>query len=162
MTLLASAPAWLALVLALLLIAAAIEDMWRLEIEDWLSGGVAVAAFVAVALDGPIVGLWQNLLLFALVLGGGMLLFNRGVMGGGDIKLLAASALWFDLSHGWKMLVAVAIAGGLETLAIMALRLAPWPDVARTNIAALRRGEDIPYGVAIGAGVALIACWARG
>ena len=162
MTLLASAPAWLALVLALLLIAAAIEDMWRLEIEDWLSGGVAVAAFVAVALDGPIVGLWQNLLLFALVLGGGMLLFNRGVMGGGDIKLLAASALWFDLSHGWKMLVAVAIAGGLETLAIMALRLAPWPDAARTNIAALRRGEDIPYGVAIGAGVALIACWARG
>ena len=162
MTLLASAPAWLALVLALLLIAAAIEDMWRLEIEDWLSGGVAVAAFVAVALDGPIVGLWQNLLLFALVLGGGMLLFNRGVMGGGDIKLLAASALWFDLSHGWKMLVAVAIAGGLETLVIMALRLAPWPDGARTNIAALRRGEDIPYGVAIGAGVALIACWARG
>ena len=110
---------------------------------------------------GPIVGLWQNLLLFALVLGGGMLLFNRGVMGGGDIKLLAASALWFDLSHGWKMLVAVAIAGGLETLAIMALRLAPWPDAARKQLALLRRGEDIPYGVAIGAGVVLMSCWAR-
>lgn len=161
MTLLASAPMWLAIVLALLFVAAAIEDMWRLEIEDWLSGGVAVAAFVAVALDGPIVGLWQNLLLFALVLGGGMLLFARGAMGGGDIKLLAASALWFDLSQGWKMLVAVAIAGGLETLAIMAIRLAPWPAAARKHIAMLRRGEDIPYGVAIGAGVAIIGCWSR-
>ena len=162
MNLVASAPTWLALLVALLFIAAALEDMWRLEIEDWLSGGVAVAAFVAVAVDGPIVGLWQNLLLFALVLGAGTIMFNRGVMGGGDIKLLAASALWFDLSLGWKMLVAVAIIGGLETLAIMAIRLAPWPDAARTHIAALRRGEEIPYGVAIGAGVALVTCWVRG
>ena len=162
MTLAASAPLWLAILVGLMFVAAGLEDMWRLEIEDWLSGGIAVAAFVAVAVNGPIVGLWQNLLLFALVLGGGMLLFQRGAMGGGDIKLLAASALWFDLSLGWKMLVAVAIAGGLETLAIMALRLAPWPDAARTHIAALRRGEEIPYGVAIGAGVALIACWVRG
>ena len=161
MTLAASAPMWLAILVGLLFVAAGLEDMWRLEIEDWLSGGVAVAAFVAVALDGPIVGLWQNLLLFAVVLGAGLLLFQRGVMGGGDIKLLAASALWFDLSLGWKMLVAVAIAGGLETLAIMALRLAPWPAAARANIAALRRGEEIPYGVAIGAGVVLIGCWVR-
>lgn len=161
MNLVASAPSWLAILVALMFIAAAVEDLWRLEIEDWLSGGVAVAAFVAVAVDGPIVGLWQNLLLFAFVLGGGMLLFNRGAMGGGDVKLLAASALWFDLSHGWKMLVAVAIVGGLETLAIMAIRLAPWPDAAAKRIAALRRGEDIPYGVAIGVGVALIARWVR-
>lgn len=161
MNLTASAPVWLAIIVAFLFVAAALEDMWRLEIEDWLSGGVAVAAFVAVAVDGPIVGLWQNLLLFALVLGAGTLMFNRGVMGGGDIKLLAASALWFDLSLGWKMLVAVAIIGGLETLAIMALRLAPWPDVARKQLALLRRGEDIPYGVAIGLGVALIAWWVR-
>ncbi|MGI8932146.1 MAG: A24 family peptidase, partial [Sphingomicrobium sp.] len=142
MTLLASAPTWLATILALLFVAAAIEDMWRLEIEDWLSGGVAIAAFVAVAVDGPIVGLWQNLLLFGFVLGGGILLFARGAMGGGDIKLLAASALWFDLSQGWKMLVAVAIAGGLETLAIMAFRLAPWPAAARSRVALLRRGEE--------------------
>lgn len=161
MTLAASAPIWLVIVVAIMFVAAGLEDLWRLEIEDWLSGGVAVAAFFAIAVDGPIVGLWQNLLLFGAVLGGGMLLFNRGWMGGGDIKLLAASALWFDLSHGWKMLVAVAVAGGLETLAIMALRLAPWPDAARASIAALRRGEEIPYGVAIGAGVALIACWVR-
>ena len=161
MTLLASAPMWLAMILVLLLGTAAIEDLWRLEIETFLSGGVAVAAFVAVAVDGPIVGLWQNLLLFALVLGGGMLLFARGAMGGGDIKLLAACALWFDLSQGWKMLVAVAIAGGLEALAIMLLRLLPWPDNVRRKVALLRRGEAIPYGVAIAVGFAIIGGWSR-
>lgn len=161
MTLLASAPAWLAIVLALLLLAAALEDMWRLEITNILSGGVAIAAFVAVAIDGPIIGLWQNLLLFAAVLAVGTMLFARGVMGGGDIKLLAASALWFDLSQGWKMLVAVALAGGLVTIATMLLRLLPWPDAVRKHLALVRRRESIPYAVAIAAGVATIGWWAR-
>ncbi len=156
MTLLASAPGWLAALLLLFLALAALEDVWRLEINDWVCGGVAAAAFLALAMSGPAVDLWQNLLLFALVLGLGTLLFVRGWMGGGDVKLLAACSLWFDLDQGWKMLVAVAIAGGLETLIVMLLRVLPWPSSLRKLIAALRHGEGIPYGVAIGAGVVLI------
>lgn len=157
MTLLASAPGWLAATLFLLLLLAALEDLWRLQIEDWLSGGVALGALLAVAIDGPAVGLWQNLLLFALVLGIGTLLFTRGWMGGGDVKLLAACALWFDLGQGWKMLVAVAIAGGLESLLVMLLRLLPWPEPLRRRIVWLQRGEALPYGVAIAAGIVWIA-----
>ena len=154
MTLLASAPGWLAAALFLLLLLAAVEDLWLLQIEDWLSAGVALGAFLAVAIDGPAVQLWENLLLFSLVLGFGTLLFVRGWMGGGDVKLLAACALWFDLDQGWKMLVAVAIAGGLEALIIMLLRLLPWRDGARRRLAWLRADEALPYGVAIAAGVA--------
>lgn len=161
MTLLGSAPAWLAASLLFFLLLAGLEDLWRMEIEDWISGAVAIGAFAAVALDGPIVGLWQNLLLFALVLGGGMWLFSRGAMGGGDIKLLAASALWFDLGHGWKMLVAVSILGGIETLIMLLIRLLPWPEAATRRIVSLRRDEGIPYGVAIGAGMALALLWLR-
>lgn len=157
MTLLASAPGWLAAFLFLLLLLAALEDLWRLEIADWFSGGVAAGAFLALAMDGTMSGIWQNLLLFAGVLGLGTLLFVRGWMGGGDVKLLAASALWFDLGQGWKMLVAVAIAGGLEALAVMLLRLLPWPESIRAKLAVLRRGEELPYGVAIAAGVTFIA-----
>jgi prepilin peptidase CpaA len=153
MTLLASAPGWLAAVLFLFLILAALEDLWRLQIEDWLSAGVALLAFLALALDRPAAGLWQNLLLFATVLGVGTLLFVRGWMGGGDVKLLAACALWFDLDSGWKMLVAVAIAGGLESLAVMLLRLLPWSDRLRQRLAWLRKDEALPYGVAIAAGM---------
>lgn len=154
MTLLASAPGWLAAILFLLLILASLEDLWRLQIEDWLSGGVALGAFLALAIGGAVVGLWQNLLLFALVLGVGTLLFVRGWMGGGDVKLLAACALWFNLDQGWKMLVAVAIAGGLESLIVMILRPIPWSDSFRRRIAWLRKDEALPYGVAIAAGMA--------
>lgn len=156
MTLLASAPTWLAAMLFLLLLTAALEDMWRLQINDWVSGSVAIGAFVALAMDGAAVELWQNFLLFLFVLALGTILFVRGWMGGGDAKILAASALWFDLGHGWKMLVAVAIAGGLEAILIMLLRLLPWPENMRARVAALRKGEDLPYGVAIAAGVTFV------
>ena len=161
MTLLASAPGWLAAILFTLLLLAAIEDLWRLQIEDWLGAGVAAGAFLALAIDGPATGLWQNLLLFGLVLGVGTLLFARGWMGGGDVKLLAACTLWFDFASGWKMLVAVAIAGGLESLLIMMLRLLPWPDRARRRIAWLQKDQPLPYGVAIGAGMAWIGAMIR-
>ena len=161
MTLLASAPDWLAALLLLFLALAALEDLWRLEINDWVCAAIAGGAFLAVAMNGAAGGLWQNLLLFAAVLGIGTLLFVRGWMGGGDVKLLAACSLWFNLDHGWKMLVAVAIAGGLETLLVMFLRILPWPPSFRNALPALRRDEGIPYGVAIGAGIALIGFASR-
>ena len=153
MTLLTSAPGWLAAIIVLLFLLAAIEDLWRLQISDWFSGAVAFGAFLALAIDNTMAGMWQNLLLFAVVLGLGTLLFARGWMGGGDVKLLAASALWFNLDQGWRMLVAVAIAGGLETLLIILLRAVRWPQSARARLTVLRRDEAIPYGLAIAAGV---------
>jgi prepilin peptidase CpaA len=161
MTLLASAPDWLAALLLLFLALAAFEDGWRLQISDYLSGGIALGAFVAIALAVPSVGLWQNFLLFAAVLFLGTLLFTRGAMGGGDIKLLAASILWFDLSNGWKLLVAIALAGGIEALLILALRRLPWPEQVKQRALLLRQGEGIPYGIAIALGVAIMAIWLR-
>ena len=156
MILLASAPGWLALILFAVLLIAAIEDLCLLRIEDWLSAGVASGALLALAIAGPETGLWQNLLISALVLGIGTLLFARGWMGGGDVKLLAGCALWFDLASGGKMLVAVAIAGGLESLLIMLLRLLPWTDLRLRRIAWLRKDQPLPYGVAIAAGMGWI------
>jgi prepilin peptidase CpaA len=161
MRLLAVAPDWLAAILLLLLIVAAIQDAWRLRISDWISGLIAIGAFVALAIDGPVSGLWQNLLLFAAVLAVGTFMFGRGWMGGGDIKLLAASALWFDLSDGWKLLVAIAITGGIEALLVIILRRMPWPDRLRGGVLLLRRGGPIPYGIAIALGVALMGWWLR-
>jgi prepilin peptidase CpaA len=161
MSLFVSADQWLVAITVLLLLFAALEDGWRSRISNVFSGGVALAAFAAIALDGPIIGLWQNILLFAAVLVVGTMLFARGVMGGGDIKLMAASALWFDLSSGWKLLVAIAIAGGLEALIVLALRQIIWPAELSSRFALLRRREGIPYGIAIAAGVILMAWWQR-
>ena len=162
MNLLSAAPSWLALLLYALLAIAAIQDGWSMKISNWVSGAIAVGAFVAVALDGPIVGLWQNLLLFAGVLAIGTLLFGRNLMGGGDVKLLAAGALWCNFSAGWKMLVAVAIAGGLETILILLLRGVSWSERTLESVEFLRRRGGVPYGIAIAAGLILVTWWVRG
>jgi len=159
--LLASAPAWLAAILYVLLVIAALEDGWRMRIGNLTSGAIAIGAFVAIALDGPIVGLWQNLLLFVGVLAIGTVFFSRSWMGGGDVKLLAAGGLWCDFSTGWKMLVAVALAGGLETILILLSRGFPWSDRTLERVEFLRRRGGIPYGIAIAAGLILVTWWAR-
>ena len=69
-------------------------------------------------------------------------------------------ALWFDLSSGWKLMIAIAIAGGIEALLVMGLRRLPGPEGARRALL-LRRREGIPYGIAIASGVALMGWWLR-
>lgn len=156
MTLVALAPGWLAAFLILLLTAAAVQDGLQLRISNLLSGAVAISALVAMALSDPGRDLWQNFLLFALVLSIGTFLFASGIMGGGDIKLLAAAALWFDLTSGWKLLVVIALVGGVEALLLILLRRLRWSQASQEKFLLLRRGEGIPYGIAIALGVALL------
>lgn len=155
MNLIALAPGWLLIALLVVLAAAAVEDGWRLQISDSFSLLVALGAVLAMLGTGVGLALWQNAALLLLVLLVGTLLFARGAMGGGDIKLLAASVLWFDWSAGWRMLVAVAIIGGLEAIIVMLIRMLPWPAAARARAALLRKAEPLPYGIAIAAGMAL-------
>jgi prepilin peptidase CpaA len=165
LTLITDAPAWLFALLIVLLAAAAVEDMWRLQIEDEISGAIALSAVVAalfvVVREGGGWWPWQNILLMVLVLVVGTLLFARGAMGGGDVKLWAACALWFDLTDGWKMAVAVALAGGIEALLLFTVRRLPWPAGLPERWPLLKRGGEIPYGVAIAGGVLLMAWWLR-
>ena len=46
------------------------------------------------------------------------------MMGGGDVKLAAALALWFSPSSTLKFLVLMSLAGGVLTLAVMVLHRA--------------------------------------
>ena len=69
----------------------------------------------------------------------GTFMFGRNWMGGGDVKLLAAGALWCDFSSGLKMLVAVALAGGLETILILMARKFDWSDRTLERVEFLRR-----------------------
>lgn len=93
---------------------------------------------------------WQNSLITGgIVLVLGMGIFALKIMGGGDIKLLAALTLW----TGWSsvtvnFLIYMAVFGGLFAVILLILRkFAFFLPLTLPRI--LRAGEPIPYGVAI-------------
>jgi prepilin peptidase CpaA len=150
MNLIVGAPLWLVAFLALALTAAAVEDATRLRISNMTCLAVIATALIAMALHGFPASLWQNLLVFAAILALGTAAFAARVLGGGDVKFLAALGLWVDFSGAAWLVAAVLIAGGVLALALLVSR-------------ALRRGgEDaqsskmIPYGLAITAGSLIV------
>lgn len=162
MNLAASAPQWLAALLVALLAAAAVEDMIRLKISNWTQLAVLLAAIVAMVLAGPQLALWQNLLVLVAMLAIGTMLFSAELAGGGDIKLLAVTGLWFPLRGALWLLLAVLLAGGVLAILIIVLRLFGWSEGARRRFVILRRKGGIPYGVAIAAGAVLAIAAQRG
>ena len=155
MNLAVGAPQWVALLFTVLLLAAAAEDAVRLRISNITVLLVIVAAVMAAVVVGPALSLWQNLAVFAALLAAGTPMFAAGKLGGGDVKLLAAVGLWFDLKGALWMLLDVVLAGGVVAILIIALRSLGWSEIRRRAVI-LRPGSGIPYGVAIAAG-ALIA-----
>lgn len=145
-----TAPAWLIVVLCVLLFVAAAEDVVRLKISNVTALAVMVAAGIAAALAGIVLALWQNVLVFLLLLGGGTMLFAAGKVGGGDVKLLAAVGLWMDLEQAVRLLVAVLLSGGILAIAFIGLRLL----FHRPH--GLTRSMGVPYAVAIAAGATIV------
>jgi prepilin peptidase CpaA len=146
------APQWLALFFAILLVAAAVEDAVRLRISNITVGLVLLGAIVTAFVLGIEPRMWQNLALLVAALVVGTPLFGRGILGGGDVKLLAATFAWFNLSAAPTVLMAVALSGGVLALLVIALRSFNWSDKTRQRAVVLQRRGGIPYGVAIAAG----------
>jgi prepilin peptidase CpaA len=155
MNLVALAPQWLIIVLGILLFAAAAQDAAQLRISNVTVALVFATAIVAMVVVGPEAHLWQNAVVFAALLAAGIPPFAAGKLGGGDVKLFAASGLWFDLAGAFQLLVAVLIAGGLLAMVVIVLRLFGWSAAVRERIIILRPKAGIPYAVAIATGVLL-------
>lgn len=162
MNLALTVPQWLAMLFAVLLTLAALEDVWRLRISNWICAAIIVTAFAAVIVAGPVADLWQNVVVFAGLLAVGTPLFAYGKMGGGDVKLLAATGLWFDLAGAGRMIVAVMLAGGVVAIFVLMLRAIKWSQEQRDRIAILRVKGGIPYGVAIAIGALATLAIGRG
>ena len=130
--------------LALLLVVAAVIDVRTFTISNRLNAAVAILAPVywwSAALP-----LWPDIgLQVAVALGVFLLLalaFQAGLMGGGDVKLAAALALWFSPASTLKFLVFMSLAGGVLTLVL----------VAAHRLRSKEGRPEIPYGVAIAVG----------
>lgn len=140
----------------LLTLLAALEDLRRFTISNWIPGAL-IALWVVYApfsgMDWPVIGL--GLLTGIGVLAMMMALWAPGWIGGGDAKLVAALALWFGWPSVLTFLLLAMICGGiLAGLLLAARRFAPALPVAPERLAAspLAPGAPVPYGVAIAAG----------
>ncbi|MBS0482732.1 MAG: prepilin peptidase [Proteobacteria bacterium] len=127
--------------LAIALLIAAFTDLRRRQIDNWLNAAIAATAPLYWLAAGY--SLWPDVVyqlgLATAVFAVFAVLFALRWMGGGDVKLLTALALWIAPHWFLKMLVVMALVGGLLTIVIGAWHIA-------------RRQRDrvaIPYGVAI-------------
>ena len=136
--------------LAIALLVAAVTDLRSRHIGNWLTGGIALAAPLFWWASG--LTLWPDVALqlgvalatFALL----AVLFALRAMGGGDVKLLTALALWIAPTLFLKLLIFMALIGGVLTLVFGA-----WHVMRRQ-----REKLAIPYGVAI----AMAGLWVLG
>lgn len=131
----------LLLALGALLLAAGIEDARKRTISNRTNAIVALLAPAWWWAQGhaPWPDAAVQLGFAALVLGVFAGAFALGMMGGGDVKLIAALALWLPVVPFLSLLMVMSIAGGAVTLLMMAERR------LRPTEGAL----EIPYGVAI-------------
>ncbi|MGE0595004.1 MAG: prepilin peptidase [Hyphomonadaceae bacterium] len=135
-----------------LLVAAACSDVATMTIPNWVSVALAAAFPIAGILTGvPLAEIGLHLLFGFSVLTIGFLLFQIGVFGGGDAKLIAAAAVWTGFDAFLPFALWTAIAGGVLALALLIARSRLKPDEARPAFVnrLLKVRGGVPYGVAI-------------
>jgi prepilin peptidase CpaA len=138
----------LIVLLGIILVIAAVVDVRTFTISNRLNLCVAMLAPVywwSVSLPlwpDAAVQLGAAAIVFVVLAG----LFYLGMMGGGDVKLAAALALWFSPPEILRFLVVMSIAGGVLTLVILVAH----------RLRSKQGRPQIPYGVAIAFGALVI------
>jgi prepilin peptidase CpaA len=123
----------------------------RYLIPDWMCIAVAALYPLYILLHPQPIDYGAGIAVALGLFGFGFVLHLLGVMGGGDVKLLAAAGLWAGTQYLVPLLLIMALSGGVLALVVM---------IARTRRARARRFRarrknghgQLPYGVAIAAG----------
>jgi len=127
--------------LAIALLVAGFTDLRSRRIGNWLNGSIALCAPLFWWASG--MTLWPEVAAqlgvavgaFSILAG----LFAIGAMGGGDVKLLTALALWIEPAWFLKLIVMMALLGGVLTIVFAAVHM----------INGRKDRLAIPYGLAI-------------
>ena len=140
-------------------------DVRTRRIPNQLAAAIAALGLVRMLLAGdPRVALC-TLAAAAGVLAVAFLLFRRGLVGGGDVKLLAAASLLVGYRDLFGFLFLMSLCGALVAFAVLAAaKLGPWlrdiPAPATMSPARKDQGTparpSVPYGVAIAAAGVLV------
>jgi prepilin peptidase CpaA len=144
---------WIAiLIFTAALVAAAISDAVTFLIPNRYSAAI-ILAFVVFAIGKPAPVWLHGAIAGGMLFVAGAMLFQSGILGGGDVKLLTASALWAGFDQLTLLLFVTAIGGGVLALA----QLLPLHRFLPARAAGPPVGDDlrnklrqpVPYGLAI-------------
>jgi prepilin peptidase CpaA len=147
-----------------LMAAAAIEDIRRLVIPNPLV--VALCALwplrFATAADPSLATGLETIACAAAVFLAGAMIFARGLIGGGDVKLFSVASLWAGPGGLAPLLAVTGLLGGV--LAILCLTpLGAWVGARRRcapisaeAVAGAGSGTPVPYGAAIAAAAVIV------
>jgi prepilin peptidase CpaA len=133
---------------AAIFVAAAVNDVLSYRIPNYLCGLLFLLFPLYVATSPVSLDWHRNIVVAGLVLMVGFAAFSGGLMGAGDIKLLSVASLWAGPHLIAILLIVTAFAGGIESLAVAALRAV----LHKTIRSAHSSKVQIPYGVAIATG----------
>ena len=114
----------------------------------------------------------ESLIVAAILLLLLIVIYQRGWIGGGDVKLLVALAIGLPLMGVIQLLTITALAGGVLAVVHLMMRLLPYPRLAPAGSSLVRRvyaverwrhlrQAPLPYGVAIASG-GIWAVFSRG
>ena len=145
----------------LLLLYVATMDVATRLIRNEISLALALLGIV-VQLDSPM-QLVHSLVAATILLLLLFVIYQRGLMGGGDVKLLVALAIGLPPTGVIQLLTITALAGGVLALVHLLMRLLPYPRLAPAGSSFARRvyaverrrhlrHAPLPYGVAIACG----------
>jgi len=141
------------------LILAAVLDVWKFIIPNFVSIGIFVLFFVATLLV-PFQTHWLSHLGTAgATFVVGLIVYRFRLLGAGDVKLITAVSLWSGVENISFFLLYTALAGGALSLGLVLLRyviLAVQYQSSHPGFASipriLRYGESVPYGLAVAVG----------
>jgi len=149
MIVIAESPAYLLILFLIALAGAAAVDVLKRQVPNMAVILVAVTGLVGFILTGNGEQIWQPIAVAVVTIIVGVPLFARQWVGGGDIKLLAATFCWFTAKGALQLLTAVLLSGGVLALTFLAIRMAArGKDSTRAQV-------GIPYAVAIAIGAGL-------
>lgn len=148
----------------LLMTAAAVEDFRRLMIPNKVTIALCLLWPLYIIAEPSMVAVLGGLGCALVVFLVGALCFSRGYLGGGDVKLLAAAALWAGPSATPALLMLTGLLGGALALFLLMPPAAYFMTLARAK---LGPGSDpavepisnpVPYGIAIAAAAVIVIC----
>ncbi|HEY1682735.1 MAG TPA: prepilin peptidase [Candidatus Tumulicola sp.] len=139
-------PIWLAVAWCAV---ASYGDVRTRRIPNWLTGSLALAALAIHSFYGLRAAL-ISLLVMAVLTAAGTLVYSRGGIGGGDIKLAIAASGMLSYPLCLPFLLYSAIGGGVLAVGFLIMR-------RPSRASASGKRETLPYAVAFVFGALLVA-----